>query len=450
MLTDAVRPIVGGDQESANLVVVARLAAELRDYAGQLGAAFAEALVTGRELDESDANKVSIAQGRIYQLRDFLLARTGATPNAPQLQEAVERVKHEYLDTALELAVELRSLPAWKGKPPLTPMQFVDMYVPGMKSITMLRDNAYQLALEDVDARRRSLAVDAVLALVAGVAGEVLAIWVVLRLRGRYVLRLAQLSSTLALLQAERPGSYGREEALSELTHDMKSPQAGIIALLELARSTEAYQSNPELFFRIEGYARRTLKMVDDFVQMSQTHSVAQEMMETDLHGALLDACDNLSALARAKQITLEVADTDGEPYTVFGDAELIVRAVTNVVENAIKYSPPEASVHCSLQREPRWTRLHVKDTGYGMRAEDVPHVFERYRRFRTPGQPRIAGTGLGLAFVKEQVTRMRGKVSCHSVLGAGTEFVLRFPKKRSWLERIRLWLATRSDARQA
>lgn len=441
MLTDAFHMVASQDLASIDLLFLARVAGEFREFAGRFASISTESLVMGRGLNDIEKNDLAVAQGRIDQLIDFLMARTMGAGASPELRAAMSRLKTDYIDTSLAIAMELPRLLPDGGKSQMTPAQLADMYVPGMAAIVAMRVQTYEEA-GDVRAEGRQRMERRALAIIGlGVLAEVLVIWVLLRFRGRYVERLEHLSSALSSIYAARPRNFGRESVLSELTHDMKSPQAGIIALLELARTSPAYQSNPELFFRIEGYARRTLKMVDDFVQMNQSLAPVTMSMEVDLHGALLDATDSLAALARSRRIDLQVEESDGDPYIVYGDPELLVRAITNVVENAIKYSPDGASVRCALGRASRWTTLAVSDTGYGIAARDVPHVFKRYRRFRAPGQPRVPGTGLGLAFVKDVVTRMRGRIACQSQLGQGTAFVLRFPRQRAWAERLRRWL---------
>src|SRR6185312_1117927 len=116
--------------------------------------------------------------------------------------------------------------------------------------------------------------------------------------------------------------------------------------------------------------------------------------------------------------------------YWIRADRSLMTRAVTNLLNNAVKYSPNDTLVQVSLTGAPPG-RIHctIADQGYGMADEARAHLFERFRRFRVPGQPQTQGAGLGMALVKTVVTRHEGDVKVESEAGRGTVVTVMLPR---------------------
>ena len=216
-----------------------------------------------------------------------------------------------------------------------------------------------------------------------------------------------------------------REDALQLLTHDMRSPQASILALLE--RKDEDAQT---LRARIAGYARRTLKLADDFVHYARAESGRHTQELLDFAAILVEAADDQWALAQAKAIRVETPDAE-EEYLVRGDRSLLSRMLTNLIGNAIKYSDGGTIVRCTLTREPAPSTptgmlcCRIADQGHGIAAEDLEAIFQPFRRSRGVEG---AGAGLGLAFVRTVVQRHGGTIAVESRQGEGTIFSLRLP----------------------
>ncbi|GAA3096012.1 hypothetical protein GCM10020254_46560 [Streptomyces goshikiensis] len=131
------------------------------------------------------------------------------------------------------------------------------------------------------------------------------------------------------------------------------------------------------------------------------------------------------SALSRARLRGPELRFTDElAPWYVRGEAAALERAVVNVLDNAVKFSPPAGTVEVSL----RAGELTVRDHGPGIPAEDLPHVFERF--WRSSSARALPGSGLGLSIVDRTVRRAGGSVELRAAPdgGPGTEAVLRVP----------------------
>jgi CHASE2 domain-containing sensor protein/signal transduction histidine kinase len=240
---------------------------------------------------------------------------------------------------------------------------------------------------------------------------------------------IAGLVEVTALHAAERH----REEALRLLSHDMRSPQASILALVDMAQKRgEASAGDPtavhETFARIERYARRSLALADDFVQLARAESEAYVLEPVDLTALVMDASDEVWPQAHAKGIRIDTA-FEGDAHWVCADRSLMTRVLTNVLTNAVKYSPPNTRVMVTIAAgAPRRIDCTIRDEGYGLSEEAQVQLFERFRRFRAPGQPQESGAGLGMAFVKTVVTRHGGDVGVQSELGRGTALTVSLP----------------------
>ncbi|MGY2489514.1 sensor histidine kinase [Cupriavidus sp. CP313] len=405
-------------------VVLARNAGELREYAGREGSLITELLVTGRPMSRGDVKRLAMTQGRVIQLLDAIEARLVGLRASPALAQALDDLHRNYLADASMLVSALILEIERKGRSHLGAAEFADRYTPGLKSIIQVRDQCLVEVESRLRAARNQRLLRVLLVLAAGVLIMAATGYGVFYLARRYA------SPLDGFVDALSAGRQRQDALLSELSHDIRSPQAGIIALLEMARSTDAYQAEPELFYRIERYARRTLGMVDDFVRLIQLQSVERKAEVADLRGIVMDACDSVAAAAMAKGIRVDV-DMPEAPMMVRTSRELLTRALVNLLDNAIKFSPDGKTVHCRVHARGRRIVSVIRDQGYGIDKNDLPFLFQRFRRFSVPGQPSAEGTGLGLAFVKSVIAQMRGRIVCESNVGMGTTFTLEFPGVR-------------------
>ncbi|CAB3799547.1 CHASE2 domain-containing protein [Pararobbsia alpina] len=221
-----------------------------------------------------------------------------------------------------------------------------------------------------------------------------------------------------------------REDALRFLSHDMRSPQASILALVELERPRIESDNTRALLDRIERYAQRALTLADDFVQLERAESQRYELEPVSFVELVIDACDEVWPQAQAKRIHIDTPVEAGAAW-VNVDPSLMTRALVNILNNAIKYSPPDTRIACRIVEDPAlptYVQCMIRDEGYGIPLEQQKHLFERFRRFHTADRPEVGGAGLGMAFVKIVVTRHGGEVRVRSVPGQGTTFTVSLP----------------------
>lgn len=236
----------------------------------------------------------------------------------------------------------------------------------------------------------------------------------------------------LVEVTALHAAEQAREDALRLLSHDMRSPHASVLALIEEEMTTTRSERMRTLLGHIERYTRRALTLADDFVQLTRAESQAYVFEPVNLADIVLDASDEIWPQARAKRIRVDT-HFEGDAHWVRADRSLMTRAITNLLNNAVKYSPTDTVVRVALTGAPPGRiRCAIADQGYGMAEEARAHLFERFRRFRVPGQPHTQGAGLGMALVKTVVTRHEGEVKVESEPGQGTVVTVSMPR---WAE---------------
>jgi len=230
---------------------------------------------------------------------------------------------------------------------------------------------------------------------------------------------LAGTIMTLTDITAIRTAERQREETMRFISHDMRAPQNSILALIELHRN-RATPEQREALDRISLLAHRTLHLVDDFVDLSRAQSAALEPRIIDLADLLQNAVDELWAQAQQRHIRIHYAPPD-TPVTILGDESLLLRALRNLIDNAVKYSPCDSQIRCTLAPTERYWEIRIIDQGPGIAPEDLEKIFKPFVRLNTD----VTGTGLGLAFVRTVIVRHNGLISVTSPPGAGACFVL-------------------------
>ena len=218
-----------------------------------------------------------------------------------------------------------------------------------------------------------------------------------------------------------------REEALQLLSHDMRSPLSAILASLEHPYFRDAPAT---LRRRIEGQAGRTLELADAFVRLAKAESADYEFEPIDLAHVLSDATDSVWSLAQAGDVTVEL-ELDDLEYVVLADRGLVTRALVNLLDNAVKYSPAGKAVVCRLAPSELNGRpavaCEIADSAGGMAQSQLDRLFRRFATSRDALNG-TAGVGLGLALVHTVVTRHNGIITCESADGEGTVFTITLP----------------------
>lgn len=200
-----------------------------------------------------------------------------------------------------------------------------------------------------------------------------------------------------------------RDEVLDFLSHDMRSPQTSILALLDVYRN-EHGGAMPPILERIETHAHRALALADGFIHLTLAQAERRPSETVSLNEIVLDAVDQL--WERAGSVGSRVgAQVPATECLCIGDRMMLTRAIANLIDNALKYGPAGAEVRCSLVDDGDGWLIGVEDEGPGIAPEQRHAATESFVRLVPAGGLHTAGFGLGLAFVRATAAKHRGAI---------------------------------------
>ncbi|WP_350339642.1 sensor histidine kinase [Actinotalea lenta] len=246
--------------------------------------------------------------------------------------------------------------------------------------------------------------------------------------------RVAALGSALVLVLADdhteaRRVEEVRRDFVVNVSHELKTP---IGAMSLLAETVEQAADDPEAVRRFAGKiqveAARLSALVAEILELSRLQ-VADSLVEpaaVRVVDVVAEAVDRARTGATAKDIVLEAGEDPG--VSVWGDRDLLVTALRNLVDNAISYSDPGTQVGVGATVRDGVVEIAVVDQGIGIDARDVPRLFERFYRVDPARSRDTGGTGLGLSIVKHVVADHGGEVTVWSEPGKGSTFTIRLP----------------------
>jgi two-component system phosphate regulon sensor histidine kinase PhoR len=225
-----------------------------------------------------------------------------------------------------------------------------------------------------------------------------------------------------------------RRDFVANVSHELKTPITSIKGFVEtlLEGALEDPSSARKFLEIIARQADRLNQIIDDLLTLSRIEREAQDphvLRESgSLHGVLQAAVDDCQRLL--KQRKSQIALQCPRDLEVSMNAQLIEQAVVNLLDNAIKYSPPSSSIELTASRQDEWVVVEVKDHGSGIGPEHLGRIFERFYRVDKARSREQGGTGLGLAIVKHIAQAHSGKVSVQSTLGKGSTFTVHLPAR--------------------
>jgi heavy metal sensor kinase len=239
---------------------------------------------------------------------------------------------------------------------------------------------------------------------------------------------LQRLAITINDLLARLEGLFSAQRRfVADVSHELRTPLAAMQGNLEVLDRGAA--RDPELLAESLADMRREvarlIRMANDLLLLAQSEAGIQLRHEpVELDTLLLEVHRELRPLA--SDVQLRIGEED--QIVVCGDRDRIKQALLNLGVNALQHTPPGGSVTLDLARRPGYAALTVADTGGGISAEDLPHVFERFYRVDRSRSRNQGGAGLGLAIVKWIAEAHAGRVEVASAPGAGSRFTLLLP----------------------
>ncbi len=221
-----------------------------------------------------------------------------------------------------------------------------------------------------------------------------------------------------------------RQEFVSNVSHELKTPLTSMKVLADslLAQEDVPVELYQEFMGDIAEEIERENKIINDLLSL-----VKMDKTSTDINVKSENINDLIERnLKRLRPIAalrnIELVFESFRPVTADVDEVKLSLAISNLVENAIKYNKEEGLVQVSLNADHKYFYVKVADTGIGIPQEDLDHIFERFYRVDKSHSQEINGTGLGLAIARNAVVNHRGAIKVHSEEGIGTTFTVRIP----------------------
>lgn len=247
--------------------------------------------------------------------------------------------------------------------------------------------------------------------------------------------RVAPLGGEHILLLADDRTEFTRTAAMrndfvANVSHELKTP-VGAVSLL--AEAIDGAAEDPPAVHRFAGRlekeAKRLAALVQDIIELSRLQGADVVVRGTlvDVREVLDEALDRTSMIAQERGVKVSVG---GASHAwVFGDADLLMTAFRNLIDNAIRYSPEDTTVGVGLRERDGLVTVSVTDQGPGIPVEEQERVFERFYRVDAARSRATGGTGLGLSIVKHVVSNHGGEVTLWSQPGQGSTFTVRLPE---------------------
>jgi two-component system phosphate regulon sensor histidine kinase PhoR len=225
-----------------------------------------------------------------------------------------------------------------------------------------------------------------------------------------------------------------KSEFIAMVTHELRAPIAVVeqqLTVILNKMAGEVTEKQEQLLSRAKERTRGLLDLIRDLLDLSKIEAgkMVQYKEPLSLQEVIQRAVDLMKSDAENKKIDLQFSSPP-KISLIQADRNSLEGIFTNLISNAIKYTPEGGRVWVRLDEESGFVRADVSDTGIGIKKEDLPRIFDKFYRVKTKETSRIVGTGLGLSIVKSIVDAHLGSITVKSQEGEGTTFTVAFPKE--------------------
>ncbi len=220
-----------------------------------------------------------------------------------------------------------------------------------------------------------------------------------------------------------------KDEFLATLSHELRNPLNAIVGWSNVLMRSDMPKRLEEAVRAIDRNARMQAQLISDLLDVSR---IASGKLDLEIAGLQLNltieaAIQSVGPVAHAKDVRIEFAG--GQEITIDGDGARLQQVFWNLLSNAVKFTPAGGVIRVSLERDDVDVRVVVADTGKGISAEFLPHIFERFRQEQSDTRKSYSGLGLGLAIAQHLVTLHGGRIDASSEgEGKGATFTVRLP----------------------
>ena len=263
-----------------------------------------------------------------------------------------------------------------------------------------------------------------------------------------------RLEESVEIIRRDRDRS---RDFLADVSHELRTPLAALRTFNELltegaaddpAARTEFLESSGQQIERLDWLAQNLLEL-----SKLDSGLVLLDLRPDDLRAAVETAVEQSTAAAKRRGVAIKL-HLPAAPIRIRHDPQRIGQVVANLVANAVKFTPRGGSVSVDVASTPDGARIEVADTGVGIEATELPHIFERFYRGSRANEARGSGSGLGLAIVRSIVDMHGGTVEVESRVGDGSRFTVTLPRDPRLVEGTpaaeRAAVASAADARDA
>jgi signal transduction histidine kinase/CheY-like chemotaxis protein len=225
-----------------------------------------------------------------------------------------------------------------------------------------------------------------------------------------------------------------RAQFMARISHDIRTPLSGIVGMSQLLKESESNPEHRSYVLAIHSCANSLTRLLNDVLDLSKAESGKVVLAAAPFH--LHSLCDEIACLFRAAiepdKVRIDFSYSPDAPHWVVGDEQRLRQVITNLVGNAVKFTP-QGSVSLSVTSALTSSggcrfRIKVTDTGIGIRPERLSNIFDPYEQAEAGVAQRFGGTGLGLSICKHLAELMKGSIEVASVYGEGSIFTLTVP----------------------
>jgi two-component system phosphate regulon sensor histidine kinase PhoR len=225
-----------------------------------------------------------------------------------------------------------------------------------------------------------------------------------------------------------------KDEFVYIISHELKQPAMAIKGYIGTILSKYSTSLNPdasEVLNLTNANSDRLSKLLEDLLDISQIEkgSLRIKMADVALRPIVSEVLSNLLIDAQNKRISL--VQKGNEEIAAKADVDRLKEILTNLVGNAVKYTPEGGKIVVEVKKEGSFAKILVSDNGVGISEEDQKHLFEKFHRVENEETKAVKGSGLGLFIAKQLVEKMGGRIGVTSTVGQGTTFYFTLPRYR-------------------
>lgn len=215
----------------------------------------------------------------------------------------------------------------------------------------------------------------------------------------------------------------------TNITHEFRTPLTVMLGMSDQLAKEEKDEPKRHKIGLIKRSGENLLRLVNQILDLAKLESNALKInyIQGDILAFIRYVAESLHSLANAQNLMLRV-ESDQSKIVMDYDPERLLQIVHNLLSNAVKFTPSGGKITLRANREGGWLHLSITDTGAGIPADELPHLFERFFQAKNQEHAKAGGTGIGLSLTRELVRAMGGEITVESTVGVGSTFFVKLP----------------------